>query len=396
MAKIDTRTARGKLTHRKAPYWHVLEPGLAVGYHRPKSGAGAWWVRALIDGTHRMAALGTADDLADGAGLNWKQAQAAARDWLKQQTTSVSAEAPLTVTAAIENYAADLRARKGERPAQELLGRMRRHLLPVLGERQLTELTTAELTSWRNSLSDLDGDEDDFRRSRDTANRLLTMARGAFNHAFSTGRVADDRAWRRVKPFHDVGEARKVILSESEIQRLIDACEPGLRELVALGAMTGARLGELTTAKVRDLDQGAAKLVVRGKTGARPITLPPAAVTLCARLVAGKRPSEHLLTTAREFPWTASLHARPFAAAVAKAGLDPETVFYSLRHSYISRALVAGVPTKAVADHCGTSIAMLQRYYAKFIPTDMARYAEMAAPAISVDAPAAKVVPLRR
>ena len=63
------------------------------------------------------------------------------------------------------------------------------------------------------------------RRSRDGANRVLAMAKAAFNLASSTGGVADDRAWRRVKPFRGVGEARKVILSEGEIQRLMDACD---------------------------------------------------------------------------------------------------------------------------------------------------------------------------
>jgi integrase len=88
------------------------------------------------------------------------------------------------------------------------------------------------------------------------------------------------------------------------------------------------------------------------------------------------------------------LHTRPFAAAVDRAGLDPATVFYSLRHSWISRAL-ATVPPQAVADHCGTSIAMLQRYYAKHFPGDQQRYAAMAAPALEITPAAAKVVPLR-
>ena len=106
------------------------------------------------------------------------------------------------------------------------------------------------------------------RRSRDSANRVLTMAKAAFNLAFNTGGVTDDRAWRVVKPFRDVGEARKVILSEAEIQRLMDACDADLRELVIAGALTGARLGELTAAKVRDFDAAAAILTVNGKTGA--------------------------------------------------------------------------------------------------------------------------------
>src|SRR5688572_15948782 len=83
-AQIDARTSRAKLPARKSPYWRVLEPRLAVGYHRPKSGAGTWWVRTLIGDGHKMAALGTADDgiQADAETvLNWTQAQAAARVW---------------------------------------------------------------------------------------------------------------------------------------------------------------------------------------------------------------------------------------------------------------------------------------------------------------------------
>ena len=55
---------------------------------------------------------------------------------------------------------------------------MRKHLPAKLGQRQLAELTTAELTTWRNGLVDLDGDEDEIRRSRDTANRLLDHGPG--------------------------------------------------------------------------------------------------------------------------------------------------------------------------------------------------------------------------
>jgi integrase len=91
--------------------------------------------------------------------------------------------------------------------------------------------------------------------------------------------------------------------------------------------------------------------------------------------------------------WTTSLHSPNFAAAVARAGLDPDTTFYSLRHSYISRALGAGVPTKAVAIHCGTSAAMIERFYAKFIPDDQARYATAAAPEIRSSEAAERVVP---
>jgi integrase len=390
MARIENRTQRAKLSAGKR-HWHVIEPGLAIGYRRPiRGGAGSWYVRALIGDQHKIAALGTADDL--GTGMDWKGAQAAGRAWAAQQTTT----GPATVEAAIASYVTDLRARKGERAAREVQGRMRKHVAPALGQRRLADLTTADLTAWRNGLVDGDGDEDEIRRSRDTANRLLAMLRAALNHAFNTGAVTDDRAWRRLKGFRGAGEARKVILNQSELQRLVDDCGPGLRELVLIGALTGARLGELTATRVRDFDADAAILTVTGKTGERPIHLPPAAVSLLRQMASGKRPQDHLLTTAAGTRWSASLHSRPFAAAVKAAGLDPATVFYSLRHTWISRALVNGVPVKAVGDHCGTSIAMLQRFYAKFIPGDQQRYAAMAAPPLNIEREgAAKVVQLR-
>src|SRR3954467_14660136 len=88
-APIETRSRRLRLENRKRPYWVVIEKGLAVGYHRPvNGGAGAGWVRAAVPGEagypSREAALEHADDHADADGqavLDWRQAQAAARQW---------------------------------------------------------------------------------------------------------------------------------------------------------------------------------------------------------------------------------------------------------------------------------------------------------------------------
>ena len=384
--KIDTK-ARLDLAGRKEPYWQKIERGLSVGYHRPlRGGSGTWWARVLVDGKYRIEALGSADDhtAADGETvLNWSHAQAEGRAWAAKQTAS----GPLTIAQACEEYVKDLRVRKGEGAAKDADGRLKKHLIPAFGERRLADLTTADLLGWRNGLvkDPDDHDEEGVRRSRDTANRLLGIAKAAFNHAFNTGRVADDRAWRRVKGFKGVGEARKIILTDAELQRLIDACEPGLRELVLLGAWTGARSGELTGARVRAFDRDEATLHVTGKTGARDIHLAPDALALAKQLASGKRPADFLLTTANGDPWTKSLHQRPFAAAVEKAGLDPDTTFYALRHSFISRALKQLVPPKAVADQCGTSLAMIQRFYAKFIPSDQAEYAKVAAPPLRAE-----------
>ena len=80
------------------------------------------------------------------------------------------------------------------------------------------------------------------------------------------------------------------------------------------------------------------------------------------------------------------MHARRVAVAVERAGLDPETTLYALRHSYISGLLKKGTPADAVARHCGTSVAMIQRFYAKWVSSDLAEYAERAAPKLRTDA----------
>ena len=411
-SRIETREARRKLAVQSEPHWRAIVQGAHVGYYKGKrvtssSGAGTWLVRwRKPEGGYRKVALGEADDIRDPDGvhvLDYRTAQQKAleqiAEWERGET-----EPPkrLTVAVAVEDYIADLRARRGDAAANEAEGRLRKHLLPEVGERLLAELTAADLLAWRNGMVEEDDeDEEAIRRSRDTANRVRGIAWAAFNLAFNTGKVADDRAWRRVRPFEDVGEARKIFLSDAQQQRLIDACEPGLRQFALLVAWTGARPGkELTDARVRDLDLERGTLTAksnkgrRGRVRYRDIHLPADALALLRRLASGKRPDQHLLTTADGTPWTKSLHSRRVAAAVIKAGLDPETCLYSLRHSYISRALKAGVPVKAVADQCGTSIAMIQRYYAKFIPSDSAKYAKKAAPKLLTDA-GQKVVALR-
>ena len=345
----------------------------------------------------RHAKLGLADDHQDADAeriLSWPQAQTAAQLWAKAQTGST----PLTIAKACANYVADLRARKGEKAARGVAGRIAKHVSPALGAKLVSKLATGELRSWHQGMvRGHDESEERRRQSRDSANRMLAILKAALNRAFNDGLAADDRPWRRVKPFRGVAAARKVILSPADLQKLVDVCESGLRELVLAGALVGARLGELTSAQVRDLDIDAATLTLRGKTGVREVHLNESMLALCREMANGKKPADLLFMTAEGGAWTESLHKRPFKEAVQLAGVDPAATFYALRHAYISNALVAGVQAKAVADHCGTSLPMIERNYAKFIPEDRKRYADIGAPKLRIgdDAGERKVVPLK-
>ncbi len=47
-----------------------------------------------------------------------------------------------------------------------------------------------------------------------------------------------------------------------------------------------------------------------------------------------------------------------------------ERKFYATRHTYISVALSAGVNIKWLAEQCGTSVAMIEKHYGRYIKDD--------------------------
>ena len=66
-------------------------------------------------------------------------------------------------------------------------------------------------------------------------------------------------------------------------------------------------------------------------------------------------------------PWqTPSEIVRPWGDIRAKAGL-PDVIPYALRHSSIVRGIRANLPTRLVAAIHDTSIAMIERHYARYI-----------------------------
>ncbi len=56
--------------------------------------------------------------------------------------------------------------------------------------------------------------------------------------------------------------------------------------------------------------------------------------------------------------------------AVETAKLPHGTTFYALRHTHISRALLAGVNSQVIAENCGTSVRMIEKHYGKFMKAD--------------------------
>jgi hypothetical protein len=394
-AKLDSRSARLRLAARREPYWRSISDRMAVGYRRGVKG-GTWVGRHYTsDHGRRFQALGTADDILDADGvhvLSFAQAQELARRWfLDIAMERLPTAAPITVKVAVERYVRFLKAeRRTGLDTEQRLGRL---VLPQLGERGVLDLSKNDIDEWKQGLIRRDpGDPEVERRSKDTANRVLSMFKAALNRAFDDPKngIGSDLAWRRVKPFTDVGRAREAHLDRAEAQRLINSCENAFRNLVTAALLTGARAPhELASLRVRDFRADLAVLAIRdGKTGPRDVVLTREAVTFFAALAGGKKADGLLLPRDDGRPWRRGHQQRPMRIAVARAELPADTTIYALRHTYASQSILAGMNLKLLADNMGTSIRMLEQHYSKFIAAARRRLVEESAFKIGLPAPA--------
>ena len=137
------------------------------------------------------------------------------------------------------------------------------HFLNKFGDELVTNLTKSKLEGWLNSMALKSQDREAVRRSKDSANRVLSMVKALLNHALRdpANGITDDHAWRLVKPYHGVATPRATHFSEAQARALIEATpDKEFADLLTAGFLTGARYGELIACSVRDFDETARTL----------------------------------------------------------------------------------------------------------------------------------------
>jgi len=388
-----------------------------VGYYRAASGPGTWWVRYRIAGrgAYVKVVLGAADDVlpADGREvLSFSQAvqKGAARAATKRGHGPIGEQ--VTVRAAIESYFAWLRSSsRSLRATLHAYQTAEARILPALGKRRVAALTTAELRAFqaelltsparrggartleREAASEADREEI-LRRRKVTANRVFGILRAALNFAFqNVDGIPSDAAWRRVRPFRGVERGRVRPLSEDEQRRLLNACEPALRDLVLGALKTGGRFGELATVKVADFNPETRSLVFRRtKSGkSRVVPLDDEGLELCARLAAGQPGERALFRQAGGEPWGKSVYARPLGVAMASAKIAPHPFppsFHNLRDTYVTTLLRHGMPAAMVATLVGHSdTRLLSTNYSAWMQADLSAAVELHLPRLFPRAP---------
>ncbi len=394
-AKIGTRETRLRLAPGRR-FWRGIEDGVALGYRRGNNGSGTWSARLrLSNGHYSLQKLATADDYGEANGadvLTFAQAQkrvlALATDIKREEGAIIS---PATVAEASERYLAWFREhRKSVRETEHTI---RAHVLPALGTRRIGSLKTRELRDWLESIAAqparlrtrrYGGSQrfkaaartaDEKRARRATANRILSVLKAILNKAFQDGRAVDDTEWRRLKPYSKVDQPRIRFLTDAEAVRLVNACPSDLRALLRGALLTGARLGELASMRVRDVDLRAGRIYVAESKSGRPRHIPvnSEGVALFRDLLTGKTGEMLVFAKAGGGQWGKNHHARALAHACHVAKIRPGIAFHQLRHTYASRLAQAGVDLLTISKllgHADTRIT--SRHYAHLVDKTLA------------------------
>jgi integrase len=412
--KLDTRTARLKLTPRREPYWRHWQEGRALGYRRLAGGKAGTWVARFYDPAgervRKFQVLGQADDLIDadgGATLTFVQAQDKAVAWFRQVSREDGrvVEA-LTVSGAMAAYVADYAARGGkDKKGVEFT--IAAHIEPKLGDKTVASLTSGMIRTWHRALATAaprvriskdpkkskptpqpkeTESPDGQRARRASANRVLTVLKAALNIAYADGRVISDEAWRRVKPFKGTSAPRIRHFPDSEAKRLVNASSEDFRPMIQAALLTGARYGELVRLRAADFNVAKASLHIRaGKTNKpRDVALTDEAVKFFKVHAAGKIGHALMLTQPNGEAWGKSYQIRPMKAACKAANIVPAIGFHILRHAYASRLVMAGVPLGAVAAQIGDSEVTCAKHYAHHSPSSVADTVRASSPALGI------------
>jgi integrase len=190
-------------------------------------------------------------------------------------------------------------------------------------------------------------------------NRELACLKNLFTRAVKWGWVRDNPV-RQVNLFKEQNARLRFVTLEEEAA-LLRHCDQRLRTLVLAAVDTGFRSGELKVLRWQDVDfsRGTVSVASYYTKNGDPRTNPMTKrlqEQLQAWKIAGVSYGDGLVFGPEN--WRKS-----FERAKKLAGLGADVVFHTLRHTYISRLVMAGVDIRTVQELAGhKTITMTMRY----------------------------------
>lgn len=188
--------------------------------------------------------------------------------------------------------------------------------------------------------------------ARSTVSKRISTVTGFYRFAHIDGIISDDPTKHVRRPKVEP-ESTTLGLDRSELGSFIYAAEAlGVNEhaLACLLGLLGLRISEALGITVTDLSalRGHRIVKIMGK-GRKPAIVPlPPRVARAVDQAIGERTEGHLLRSSTGAPMERSCAGRMVRRICRRAGITKRITPHSLRHSFITAALDAGVPLRDV------------------------------------------------
>jgi integrase len=430
MPKFTLRTPNSRRSIPSGTKLHIdplPAPGLAIGYRKSESVGGVWFARKHREGTTKyiFQRIGLADDTQPANGttvFSYEQTVKEAEKWEAHQTGQVLINKAYTVRNLMDDYLAyqELKKRRSQAKTKR---RIEANILPTLGNVPLRKLTHHQVENWFHTLAKatprlrpkrLDepvyrkvadpADEEYLRQRQSSANRVWNIFRSMLNFGYKQNKVASRLAWDKVQEFGAVNEPRIVEISFDQLTAVIDSCDPVFQPMAKAALYTGARYGELCRMKVRDFNPKTSKVFLpkTKNSNSRYVFLHDEALEMFLELTTGRDPDEVIFLNNGNH-WKRSNAQEPMHKAVDAAGVTRKFTFHQFRHQCACICLESGMTMEQVSQMLGhKSIAITQKYYARFSKDHMQEAVQRYAPRLRPVAPqndptdSDKVIPIQQ
>ena len=301
------------------------------------------------------------------------------------------------------------------------------HILPLLGDRQVSEISRADLRRFMQDVASGKTRLDQktglrgrriVRGGRGAANRCLTLLGKMFALAEDWGyRSAGDNPARMVERFDEsAGRERARFLSDAQLARLgeglaaSEAADPRRRvpaNIIRLLLLTGARTGEIIGVRREYIDLGRGVITLPAaahktgrKTGTKVIVLSAPARQLLAELVKDGPETGYLFPGPRPAngkepqPYGGLKRFWQAIRAAAKLG---DTRIHDLRHTHASVGVTGGFSLLIVGKLIGHAQASTTERYAHLADDPLRQAADTVGNRIAaaLAGKTAQIVPLR-
>lgn len=203
-----------------------------------------------------------------------------------------------------------------------------------------------------------------------TVNRELMTIKAMFSKSVEWGYLTQNPA-ENVKQFRIRKDERPHFLNRDEIEKLLQACTEGLYPFVYTALNTGLRSSELVFLRWKDIDLDNRRITVYSRDDWQSKSGRSRTIAMNERLfgflkIYKHQRSEYVFCTVTGRPLVNNLNRR-FNNAAKRAGLKNISI-HTLRHTFASHLVMAGVSLAAVSKLLGHADIKTTMIYAHLSP----------------------------